>query len=75
MDYSSSQDDGPLRCFNGAKSWQTGWYNPKTRVINAGDTFEGNVYGIADYSNPAASVVLVKKTTSNPETFMSLTTA
>ena len=62
MGYSYSQDDGPLMCFNPAKSWQTQWYASKSTVVDpsAGNCFEGKVYGIADYSNVASSVVLVK---------------
>ena len=62
MGYSYSQDDGPLMCFNPAKSWQTQWYASKSTVVDpsAGNCFEGKVYGIADYSNAASSVVLVK---------------
>jgi hypothetical protein len=62
MGYSYSQDDGPVMCFNPAKSWQTQWYASKSTVVDpsAGNCFEGKVYGIADYSNAASSVVLVK---------------
>ena len=60
MGYSYSQDDGPIMCFNGAKSWQTGWYTPKSKVINPGDVFAANLYGIADYNNVASSFVLFK---------------
>jgi hypothetical protein len=57
MGYSYSQDDGPVMCFNGAKSWQTGWYNPKSAVVtpSTGGCFEGNLYGIADFGNAASS--------------------
>jgi hypothetical protein len=60
MGYSYSSDDGPLMCFNSAKSWQTGWYTEKSRIVQAGDCFEENLYGIADYNNTASSFVLVK---------------
>jgi hypothetical protein len=58
MGYLSGADTP--KCFNGAKSWQTGWYTTKTRVVEAGDFFEGDLYGIAHYGNAASSVVLVK---------------
>ncbi len=62
MGYSYSSDDGPIMCFNPAKSWQTQWYASKSTIVDpsAGNCFEGKIYGIADYSNAASSVVLVK---------------
>ena len=60
MGYSYSGDDDPVMCFNGAKSFQTGWYTSKSKVVTAGECFEENVYGVADYGNPDSSIVLVK---------------
>ena len=62
MGYSYSQDDGPVMCFNGAKSWQAGWYTSKSTVVNpsTGGCFEGNLFGIADFGNAASSTVLLK---------------
>jgi hypothetical protein len=62
MGYGYGADDWPRMCFNGAKSWQTQWYSTKTRVVepSAGGCFHGNIYGVADFSNAASSVVLVK---------------
>eukprot|EP00571_Detonula_confervacea_P016393 CAMPEP_0172302430 /NCGR_PEP_ID=MMETSP1058-20130122/4128_1 /TAXON_ID=83371 /ORGANISM="Detonula confervacea, Strain CCMP 353" /LENGTH=626 /DNA_ID=CAMNT_0013012899 /DNA_START=109 /DNA_END=1989 /DNA_ORIENTATION=+ len=62
MGYSYSQDNGPIMCFNAAKSWQTGWYSDKAEVVDpsAGNCFEQDVYGISDYSEGVAQVVLVK---------------
>jgi hypothetical protein len=62
MGYSYGQDDGPVMCFNAAKSWQTQWYASKSIVVDpsAGNCFENKVYGIADYGNAASSTVLVK---------------
>ena len=62
MGYSYNGDDSPLMCFNAAKSWQSKWYTTKSTVVDpsAGNCFEGNVYGIADYGTIAASTVLVK---------------
>jgi len=56
MGYSYSQDDGPVMCFNAAKSHQTGWYSDEVTVVTPGsDGFDGcfddQVYGVADYSN------------------------
>jgi len=48
-------------CFNGAKSWQTGWYSDKTTVVNPGENcFEDDIYGISKYGDPSSEVVLVK---------------
>ena len=62
MGFGYIQDDGPIMCFNGAKSWQTGWYAPKSTVVNpsTGGCFEGNLFGIADFGNAASSTVLLK---------------
>ena len=62
MGYGYGQDDGPIMCFNGAKSWQTGWYAPKSKVISPdpGVLFTANLYGIANYDNSASSYVLFK---------------
>jgi len=56
MGYSYSQDDGPMMCFNAAKSHQTGWYSDEVTVVTPGSDgvhgcFDDQVYGIADYSN------------------------
>ncbi len=62
MGYSYASDDSPVMCFNAAKSWQSKWYTSKSIVVDpsAGNCFEGNMYGISDYDNAAASTVLVK---------------
>lgn len=62
MGFGYIQDDGPIMCFNGAKSWQTGWYASKSTVVNpsTGGCFEGNLFGIADFGNAASSTVLLK---------------
>ncbi len=60
MGYSYSNDDGPIMCFNGAKSWQTGWYTSKSKVISPGEVFISKLYGIVDYNNTALSFVLFK---------------
>jgi len=66
MGYSYGQDDGPTMCFNAAKSWQTQWYVSKSFTVDpsasssAQNCFEGKLYGIADFSNAASTVVLAK---------------
>jgi len=53
MGYSYNRDNGPLQCFNPAKTYQLGWLNDKAVEVdpNAG-RWEGTVIGTADYSNP-----------------------
>ncbi len=53
MGFSYNSDNGPIQCFNAAKSYQLGWYKEQTSSINPLD-FIGNVKeftlnGIADY--------------------------
>ena len=65
MGYSYSSDNGPIMCFNAAKSWRTGWYADKTYKVeptaNDGtECFEQDLYGIADFDNENAKYVLVK---------------
>mmetsp|Transcript_31023 Transcript_31023/g.65438 ORF Transcript_31023/g.65438 Transcript_31023/m.65438 type:complete len:898 (+) Transcript_31023:360-3053(+) len=47
-------------CFNGAKSWQAGWYADKEVTVDSAVTtcFSGDLHGIVDY--PTATTVLVK---------------
>ncbi len=51
-------------CFNGAKSWQSGWYADKEVTVNSAavsgtsSCFDGNMFGIVDY--PTATTVLLK---------------
>lgn len=65
MGYSEEEDDEPIMCFNGAKSWQSGWYSSKNATVvpsatNGDECFEEEVYGIADYDNPDAKYAIVK---------------
>jgi len=66
MGYSYSNDEGPVMCFNAAKSWQTGWYGPegahgdKTLEYSLGDgCLVKTLSGIADYDT-TSNKVLVK---------------
>lgn len=51
MGYSYSSDDGPLMCFNSAKSYQSGWYTTKvvTPSIASCGNYDGRLYGVADF--------------------------
>jgi hypothetical protein len=68
MGYSYGSDDGPLMCFNAAKSYQTGWYPTKTvtPVTSSCGDFDGKLYGASDYSNTGGSgTTIVKINVSN----------
>lgn len=66
MGYSYSQDEGPVMCFNAAKSWQTGWFNSKRVNMNIGGSaatdncFETDITGQADYDAALSQTILVK---------------
>ena len=49
----SHDDDGPLVAFNGAKSWQSGWYQDDSLSIDVldGQNFQGLLIGVDDYVN------------------------
>jgi hypothetical protein len=77
MGYGYDQDDGPIMCFNGAKSWQSRWYESKTRVIapDPGLVYTSNLYGISNYGISASQYVLFKISTPRRSTFTSPTIA
>jgi hypothetical protein len=65
MGYSYSSSNTPVMCFNGPKSWQSGWYSDKSHTItpnaDAGTCFSGPVYGVDSYtSSPPGSNVLLR---------------
>ena len=54
MGYSYLELGGPRMCFNGAKSYQTGWYAPETVIMTADSEgpdgcFDGQLFGLANY--------------------------
>ena len=67
MGYSYSQDNGPVMCFNGPKSWQLGWYALRQHVFNQADvSWSGRLIGQVDHENQDAistDVVLLKLNT------------
>ena len=67
MGFSYSQDNGPIMCFNAAKSWQLGWYASRQQIFNAADgLWEGKLIGQVDMNNPNANTddkVLLKLNT------------
>jgi len=62
MGFGSSRTDGPKKCFNAAKSWELDWYKSKAVAVSplTESLWTGKLYGIVDYGNGAANVVLVK---------------
>ena len=52
MGFSYNRDNGPMQCFNPAKTYQLGWFDEKTVEVdpNAG-TWAGTIIGSTDYSN------------------------
>jgi len=66
MGYSYGQDEGPVMCFNAAKSWQTGWFDNKRVNMNIGGTgatdncFDGEITGQSDYNVNTNQIMLVK---------------
>ena len=67
MGYSYSQDNGPIMCFNAAKSWQLGWYSDRQQIFNADDgIWSGRLIGQVDRDNVDANTndkVLLKLNT------------
>ena len=67
MGYSYKVDEGPLMCFNAAKSWQSKWYASKTTTV----TFANyscqtrRLSGVADYGSTPNRVVLKFKNPNN----------
>lgn len=61
-------DDIGKMCFNGAKSWQIGWYNDRKVMLNPKTALAGNanwgtmvtLVGVADYQNIANIPVVLK---------------
>jgi len=45
-------DDGPQICWNGAKSWESTWYNSDSETVDAvnGGTFKGELVGVGDWA-------------------------
>jgi hypothetical protein len=49
------EESGPLICYNGAKSWQMGWYASRSYDYNynvENGIWKGRLVGQVDYSNP-----------------------
>lgn len=54
MGYSYSTDEGPIMCFNPAKSWQLGWYDGRYATVDPlSQTWSGKLIGVTDYQSAA----------------------
>lgn len=52
MGFSYNRDDGPMQCFNPAKTYQLGWFNDKVVEVDPNDgTWVGTIIGATDYAN------------------------
>lgn len=63
MGYSFKDDDGPLQCFNPAKSYKLGWYEKSVvewDPLEKGTWF-GNIVGVTDYNNTAGTQTVILK--------------
>ena len=45
------QENGPIMCFNGAKSWQLGWYDDMAVIVDPFTSSWTEVMGISDYNS------------------------
>jgi surface protein len=79
MGYSYYNPYTPKMCFNGAKSFNFGWYSSRTETLkifttnSLAFTKEYTLIGTADYQNPnndASSLVVVKLETGSPDFYI-----
>jgi surface protein len=79
MGYTYSEPNFPKMCFNGAKSFNFGWYSSRTETLKifttntSTFTMEYTLIGTADYQNPnndASSLVVVKLETGSPDYYV-----
>jgi Gametolysin peptidase M11 len=66
MGYSYLYSDIPIMCFNGAKSWQLGWYIDRQSIATPlTSQWQGQLVGISDYgiSNISQAVLIKVETT------------
>lgn len=63
-------ENAPEMCFNGAKSFQMGWYDDKVvTVAPFSSSWSGRVGGICDYQNPKTETVVLKIETGTDEDY------
>ena len=76
MGFSYSSDNGPLMCFNSAKSWQLNWYASRMESIPFSTGVKSRrLIGLADFGNTNAQaddkVVIKLNTASSTDFYMS----
>ena len=68
MGYSYGSNNTPRMCFNGAKSWQLGWYSTRHDVFTAPGTMNYRLVGQADFLATTASDTVILKINSGTAT-------
>jgi hypothetical protein len=75
MGYSGAGNDTPLKCFNGGKSYQLGWYSDRTITMNpTNSAFRGKLVGVAHYKDSESEhtvIVHVQTPTGIDDVFIS----
>lgn len=70
----ASSNAFPLKCFNGPKSWDLGWYSDRHVTFDPLGTrwfFGGNFVGVADYDNSDGKHVVARITGGNTDYYIS----
>ena len=62
MGYSYGDDDGPLMCFNGPKTYQLNWFPNHYTTLTAPDyNWSGNLYHSLDENSiPSGGMMVIK---------------
>ncbi|KAI2504196.1 Gametolysin peptidase M11 [Fragilaria crotonensis] len=74
MGYSYGNDDGPIMCFNGPKTWQLGWFSEYHVDLSTatGISWSGNLIGFAQRANAAGTdKMIIRIQSSSTDTYVS----
>ncbi|KAI2504207.1 Gametolysin peptidase M11 [Fragilaria crotonensis] len=74
MGYSYGNDDGPIMCFNGPKTWQLGWFSEYHVDLSTatGISWSGNLVGFAQRANAAVTdKMIIRIQSSSTDTYVS----
>ena len=66
-------DNAPIMCFNAAKMFQLGWYSQYHLTLNAGSTWSGQIYGVADGASnkvPSGGIMFIRYTGGSQDYFI-----
>jgi hypothetical protein len=75
MGYSYSQLDGPVMCFNAAKSWESDWYNLNKVTFNVGTntavlyTIKG-IATVDSYDSSQKALIKINNPNSNTDHYI-----